>query len=122
MFDWLYYLISLLLLLFIYLFIDIPLLYYHINLRSLIICCLSSGDVYHSLSISLLTSIFSSSFVTISELFYGEVFVTFVIQSAILLPIKSPVAFAVFWIDFFEAVLDASEADCLAWSITFWLY
>ena len=50
------------------LFFDIPLLYitsYWFNLRSLIIC-LSSGDIYLSLSIS-------SSFATVSELFFAEV-------------------------------------------------
>ena len=43
-----------------------------------------------SLGISL-----SCSFVTVSELFCCEFFETFVILSAILLPIKSPVASAV---------------------------
>ena len=70
-----------------------------------IIFCLSSGDIYFSLSIS------SSS---VSELFRGEVFVAFVILSAILFPIKSLVASAVFWIGFFEEVLSASVVDCLA--------
>ena len=48
---------------------------------------LYSGDIYLSLSVS-------SSFV--SELFFGEVFEPLVILSAILFPIKSPVASAVF--------------------------
>ena len=34
--------------------------------------------------------------------------------SAILLPVKSPVAFAVFLITLFEVVLNASVTDCLA--------
>ena len=42
----------------------IPLLYYHINLRSPIIFRLSSGDINHSLGVSLLFS-----FITISGLF-----------------------------------------------------
>ena len=57
-------------------------LYYYINLRSSIIFCLCPGDIYLSLSI------FSSSF--ISELFFGEVFDTLVILSAISFPIISP--------------------------------
>ena len=61
--------------------------YYYINLRSPIIFCLSSGEIYLSLGIS-------SSFV--SELFCSEVFEIPVILSAILFPMKSPVASAVF--------------------------
>ena len=81
-----------------------------------------SGNIYLSLDISLSRPIFSSSFVTVSELFYGEVLATFVVSVAIKLTIKSPVASAVFWIDHFEAVLNASIADCLSWSILFWVY
>ena len=47
--------------------------------------------MYLSLEISL-----SCSFVTVSELFCSKIFETFVILSAILLQIKSPVASAVF--------------------------
>ena len=54
---------------------------------SSIILCLSSEGINLSLSIS-------SSFV--SELFFGEVFETLVILSAILFPIKSQVAYSVF--------------------------
>ena len=90
-------------------FFDVPLLDYYINLRSTIVFCLSSGDMYLSLDISL-----SSSFVTISELFYCEVFEAFVIQLAISLPIKSPVATAFLKFALFEAVLSASVSDCLA--------
>ena len=107
MVDLVHYLTSLLI-------FDIALLNYYIYLRPLIICCLFSGDVYISLGISLCSPIFSSSFVTVSELFCGEVFATFVILSAIFLPIKSPVASAVFSITLFEADLIASLADCLA--------
>ena len=61
--------------------------------------CLSSGDMYLSLGISL-----AFSFVTVSELFCCEFFENFVIlplydlatASAILLPIESPVASAAF--------------------------
>ena len=79
----------------------------------MIILCLSSGGINLSIGIS---------FSFVSELSFGEVFETFVNLSAILLPIKSPVASAVFWIALFEAVLSASVADCLAWSRSFWFY
>ena len=72
------------------LFFDIWLLYY-INIRSSIIFCISSGYIYLSLSIYL-----SFSFVNVSELFCGEIFETFVILSAILVSIISPVVSAVF--------------------------
>ena len=129
-----------------------------IDLRLSIIFCLSSGDIYLSLSVSLSFSelfcckffetfviflIFlyyniililvpqyiylslgissSCSFAAVSELFFLN-FETFVILLAILLPIKSLVAYAVFWIALFEAVLNALVADCSAWSRRFWLY
>ena len=72
-------------------FFDIPLLYYYINLRSSIIFCLSSGNIFLSLGISL-----QCSFVIVAELFSGELLETFVILLAILLPNKSPVASAAF--------------------------
>ena len=78
MVDWVRYLINVL-------FFDITLLYYYINLRSSIIFCLSSGDLYVSLGIYL-----SCSFVTLSELFCCKGSETFVILSGILLPMKSP--------------------------------
>ena len=62
-------------------------LYY---LNSSIICCIFSGDIYLSLGISVS-----------SKLFCGDFLVTPVILSAILLPIKSPVASAVIYL--FEA-------------------
>ena len=54
----------------------------------------------------------------------GEVFENFVILWAIFLPLKSPVASGIFWIALFEAVLNASVADSLAWSRRFlaWLF
>ena len=85
------------------LFFDVPLLYYYINLNSSIICCLFSGDIYLSFGISLLGSVFS--------LFCDE---AFVILSAILLLIKSPVAYAVFKIALFEKVFIASILNLLA--------
>ena len=73
--------------------------------------CFSSGDIYASLGISL-----SCSLEFISELFCGEVFGTFVIFSAILLPTRLPVASTVaelLRITLFEVVLNAPVADCL---------
>ena len=40
----------------------------------------------------------------------------FVILSAILLSVISPVASAVFWTAIFEAVLNAFVGNCLVWS------
>ena len=54
--------------------------------------------------------------------FLRLLFLTFDICSAISLPVKSPVASAVFWIAFFEAVLSTPVANCLAWYRSFWLY
>ena len=88
----------------IYLFIfDIQLLYYIIIL--ILHHRLFSGDIYLFLSLSSLV---------VTELFYSEVFEIFVILSAILFPIKSPVASAVFLIALFEAVLSSSVVDYLA--------
>ena len=70
------------------LFFNIPLLYYYTNINSSVICCLFSGDIYLSFGIST--------------------------SSAILLPIKSPVASAVFLIALFEAAFIASIVDYLA--------
>ena len=74
------------------LFFDIPLLYYYTNLNSSIICCLFSGDIYLSFGISI--SSLASLFCECSSL--EDFLEIFVILSAILLPIKSPVASAVF--------------------------
>ena len=79
------------------------------------ICCLFSGDMYLSFGISI-----SSSFCECNSL--GDFFETLVILSAILLPIKSPVASAVFWIALFEGVFIASVVDFLAVWKMFWLY
>ena len=65
------------------LFFDTPLLYY-VNMNSSMICCLFSGDIYLSFGIS---NSFLASFEDFEALF---------ILSAILLPIKPPVAYAVF--------------------------
>ena len=75
------------------LFFGIPLLYYYINLNSSISCCLFCGDIYLPFGISLLASFECNSFEGNS---LGKFFETLVILSAVLLPIKSPVASAVF--------------------------
>ena len=49
-------------------------------------------------------------------------FKTLVILSAVLLPIKSPVASAVLWIALFDAVFMPSVVDLLALSRSFWPY
>ena len=49
-------------------------------------------------------------------------FETLFILWAILQPIKSPVASAVFWIALFDAVFMASVVDFLALSRSFWPY
>ena len=79
------------------LFFDILLLDHYINLRSIVLC-LFSEDISLSLGIFL-----SYSIVTVSELFLGEILEAFLILLAILLPLKSPVASAVFWISIFVA-------------------
>ena len=84
------------------------LIFWYSNLRSLIIFCLFAWGIYLSLGVSLWLSIFSVTFITISILFYGEILKTFVIILAVLLPTRSPVASAVFWIAFSEAILSAS--------------
>ena len=68
------------------------------NLNSSIICFLSSGDIYLFLGVTISTSSFVSLFCEV----FAEFFETLVILSAILLPIKSSVASAVFWIDLFD--------------------
>ena len=94
-------------------FFDIPFLYYYTNLNSSINCCLFSGDIYLSFGISI-------SFSSCNSL---EDFLEILgILSAILLPIKSPVASAVFQIALFEAVLIAFVVDFLALSKNFRLY
>ena len=78
--------------------------------------------LYLSLDIYLSSAIIFSSFLTVFELFCGDVLEAYLILSANLLPIKSSVASACFWIALFEAVLSVSVTDNLAWSRSFWLY
>ena len=75
-------------------FFGILLLYYYINLRTSVIFSFFWRCLL--LNISLSIPIFSASFVTVSELFYGEFIETFVKLLAILSPIKSTVGSAVF--------------------------
>ena len=70
------------------------------------ICCLFSGDAYLFLWVVISTSSSLSR-----DSFVDFLFETLVILSAISLPIKSPVASAVFWIALFEAVFIASIVD-----------
>ena len=94
------------------LFFGMPLLYYYTNLKSSIICCLFFGNIYLSFGISI-------SFLALSKLFCKDFFETLVILSAILLPIKWPVASAVFWSAVFQAVFIASVVEFLALSRIF---
>ena len=85
---------------------------YYINLCSSIICFLFSGGI------SLSNSIFPALLLAV----FDKVFETFVTWSAILLPVKSPVVSAVFWISLFEVVLSAFAPNFLALLRIFWLY
>ena len=58
-----------------FLFFDIQLLCYYMNLRSSLICCLGIyiwGYIYHSLGIFPSSPIFFVSFVTVPELLCGK--------------------------------------------------
>ena len=94
------------------LFFDIPLINYYINFNR---------QVFF-LEIFLLVFLYILFFSNVSELFCSKFLETFVILSAILLPIKSTVASAVFLFAFLMAVLSGSAADYLVWSRSFWLY
>ena len=88
------------------------------NLNSSIIWCLYSRDMYLFFGVTLTTSSSVSLFCNS----FADFFEALVILSAIFLPIKSPVASAVFWIALFKAALIASSADFLALSRNFWPY
>ena len=105
MIDLAYYLTNLL-------FFGVALLYYYINLRSSIISSIFL-EIFLSLGIFLANPIYSVSFFTRPELFCG-IFETFVILTAILLPIKSPVASAEFGIALSKVLQSTSVIDCLA--------
>ena len=80
------------------LFFVIPFLCYYINLHSSIVCSLSCGDIYLPFDISLLASFddSSSEWNSFGDFFECNSAETLVLLSAFILPIKSPVASAVF--------------------------
>ena len=90
------------------------------NNNSSIIFFISSGDMYLFLGVAIHTS--SSFVLSLLCNSFTDFFETLVILSAILLPTKSLVDSAVFWIALFEAVFIASVVDFLALSISFWPY
>ena len=94
----------------IFLYFDVPLLYYYINHISLIIIYLFSGDIYLSFGISISNLVFFVLASTVSGLFCGKLLVTFVILSAISLPIKLPNDSAFLSIAHLDAVLSRSVA------------
>ena len=104
-----------------WLFFGSPLLCYYLNLRSSTILCFFFGDTYLSFGISSNPAFFVP-LSTVFELFCGKVFKKFVVLWVILLPIKSPVPSADFWIAYFETILSASVSDSSVWSRRFWLY
>ena len=95
------------------LFFDFPWLHY-VNRNSSIICCLFSGDIYLSFDISVSPKLFC-------ERNFFEDFYALVVLFSTLLPIRLPVASAVFWIALSRAVFNASVVDFLALSICFCL-
>ena len=96
------------------LFLDISSLYCYTNLNSSIICCLSPGDMCNFFSASISSFCYSLECNSVGDFLEGVV-----ILSAILLPIKSPVASAVFWIALFKAVFIASVVDFLTFLTVF---
>ena len=75
---------------------EIPLLYYYFNLKSSIISCLFSTDIYTSLGILFIILIYNCFRIILLWIF------NLLILLEILLPVKSPVASAVFWITFWS--------------------
>ena len=96
---------------------DLSLLYYYINPWSFKIQCLFFEDTYLPFGISLSNPV---SLLTVSELFSGDWGFCNFISNFITYQITS--CFCSFINYFFEAILSASVADCLAWSRRFWLY
>ena len=94
-------------------FFDIPLLYYYVNLSIyiyiyIIYIYIYIIYIYIYIYIYICILFWYFSF-TVCKVFWGD---SFVILLAILLRMKSLVASGVFWIALFEAVLNASVADC----------
>ena len=102
-------------------FFDIPLLCYYINLEWWIICCLFGRYASFVWHFSIKSYIFCFTFKCFWTILWWTSWY-FVVTSAILLPAKSTVASAFFWIALFEAVLSASVTDCSTCSRSFWLY
>ena len=92
------------------------------HLKSLIIGCLFSGDIYLSFGISLWNTVFFISLSTVSELLCGELLDIFVILWAVLLPSKSSGSSAVFWTASFGAALSSTVINFSAWLRKFCLY
>ena len=88
------------------------------NLKSLIICCLSSGDMY--LFLWVVNSTSSLLLLLLLLLLLDGFLETLVILSAILLPVKSPVASAVLWVALLDAVFIESVVELLALLRSFW--
>ena len=102
-------------------FFDFPLLYYYINLRSLITPYLFSGNLFFSFLISLSNPVFSVSLSTVCGLLCGACLQIYDIL-AILLPIKSPIASAGFLNYPFWSSFKRIWSRFWVWSISFCLY
>ena len=87
------------------LFFDIALLYYYINLSSSIIHCLSLGYIYIYIYTFYLVFLFHFYFLLNYFVNAIPLMIFFVILSAILLPIKSPVGSGIFELLFFRKFL-----------------
>ena len=98
-------------------FFGITLLYYYANLRSSIIFYLSSGDLYLSLDISL-----SCSFIIFFWIILQWTLSDFRNSISSFITNQITICFHCFLNYFFEVVLSATVADCLAWSRRLWLY
>ena len=95
---------------------------YYINLSLSIISSLFSGYIYIYIYIYIYFGIsiaLSSVCQLVSGLSHDAVLV---LSSAILLSVKSLVAFTVFWLGLLQAVFSASVANFLAWSRDFWVH
>ena len=109
---------------FLLLLFHIPLLCYYINLSPSIISCLFSGDIYLSLGLYFYTFLYFFIILICNCLWTILLWILwnffYFIGNCITNQITS--CFCFFLITLFQAVLNASVADCLAWSRVFWLY
>ena len=99
---------------FFFLFFDIPSLCYYINLTSSIVLVFLL-EIY----VLFFSYFFTMHIFNCLQIVFCEGFAIFVILPAILLPVKSP---AELQNCFLSCSFCASEADCLSWSRSFWLY